>query len=259
MPYIWSTSASMRLLLSLRLLTRSIGLVAQLLEAAFLAGGKFVGAERGFDAARPAACRASCRARRSRRASPAPAASARLPSRESDRLPSSSKSSSSAASAACGALRRLRRLFAVGFARNRARASAAAGGGTGRGGIGWPAAAPFDAGAGAIRRRLSRTGAAAAHRRAGHRGRTPPYIASRSMMSRSSTLPSFSSSRHTVSASKVSGLSHKRADHQLAAGLDALGDGDFAFARQKLDRAHLAQIHAHRIVGAVICLVGASR
>ena len=40
-------------------------------------------------------------------------------------------------------------------------------------------------------------------------------------------------------------------DHRLAAGLDALGDGDFALARQKLDRAHLAQIHAHRIVGAV--------
>ena len=40
-------------------------------------------------------------------------------------------------------------------------------------------------------------------------------------------------------------------DHRLAAGLDALGDGDFALARQQLDRAHLAQIHAHRIVGAV--------
>ena len=40
-------------------------------------------------------------------------------------------------------------------------------------------------------------------------------------------------------------------DHRLAAGLDALGDGDFALAGQKLDRAHLAQVHAHRIVGAV--------
>src|ERR1700722_990614 len=29
-------------------------------------------------------------------------------------------------------------------------------------------------------------------------------------------------------------------DHRLAAGLDPLGDGDFALARQKLDRAHLA-------------------
>jgi hypothetical protein len=40
-------------------------------------------------------------------------------------------------------------------------------------------------------------------------------------------------------------------DHRLAAGLDALGDGDFAFARQKLHRAHFAQIHAHRVVGTV--------
>ena len=39
-------------------------------------------------------------------------------------------------------------------------------------------------------------------------------------------------------------------DHRLAAGLDALGDGDFALAREQLDRAHLAQIHAHGIVGA---------
>jgi hypothetical protein len=43
----------------------------------------------------------------------------------------------------------------------------------------------------------------------------------------------------------------KPGNHGLAAGLDALGDGDFAFARQKLHRAHLAQVHAHRIVGAV--------
>ena len=40
-------------------------------------------------------------------------------------------------------------------------------------------------------------------------------------------------------------------DHRLAAGLDALGDGDFALAGQQLHRAHLAQIHAHRIVGAL--------
>ena len=40
-------------------------------------------------------------------------------------------------------------------------------------------------------------------------------------------------------------------DHRLAAGLDALGDRDFAFAGQQLDRAHLAQIHAHGIVGAL--------
>ncbi len=40
-------------------------------------------------------------------------------------------------------------------------------------------------------------------------------------------------------------------DHRLAAGFDALGDGDLALARQQLDRAHLAQIHPHRIVGAL--------
>ena len=40
-------------------------------------------------------------------------------------------------------------------------------------------------------------------------------------------------------------------DHDVAAGLDALGDGDFAFAAEQFDRAHLAQVHAHRVVGAV--------
>jgi hypothetical protein len=50
---------------------------------------------------------------------------------------------------------------------------------------------------------------------------------------------------------KVSGLSQRPGDHRVAAGLDALGDGDLALARQQLDRAHLAQVHAHRIVGAV--------
>ena len=39
-------------------------------------------------------------------------------------------------------------------------------------------------------------------------------------------------------------------DHRLAARLDAFGDGDFALAGEKLDRAHFTQIHAHRIVGA---------
>ncbi|MNI21438.1 hypothetical protein D3C73_749630 [compost metagenome] len=41
-------------------------------------------------------------------------------------------------------------------------------------------------------------------------------------------------------------------DHGVAASLDALGDGDLALAAQQLDRAHFAQIHAHRVVGAVI-------
>ena len=42
------------------------------------------------------------------------------------------------------------------------------------------------------------------------------------------------------------------ADHGVAAGLDALGDGDLALAAEQLHRAHLAQVHAHRIVGAVV-------
>ena len=41
-----------------------------------------------------------------------------------------------------------------------------------------------------------------------------------------------------------------RLDHVLQAVLDALRDLDFAFARQQLDRAHLAHIHAHRVGGA---------
>src|SRR5580704_4631560 len=45
-------------------------------------------------------------------------------------------------------------------------------------------------------------------------------------------------------------------DHRLAAGLDALGDGDFALAREQLHRAHFAQIHADRIVGALGRLLG---
>jgi hypothetical protein len=40
-------------------------------------------------------------------------------------------------------------------------------------------------------------------------------------------------------------------DHRLAAGLDALGDGDLALAGEQLDQTHLAQIHAHGIVGAL--------
>ena len=40
-------------------------------------------------------------------------------------------------------------------------------------------------------------------------------------------------------------------DHRVAPGLDPLGDGDFAFAAEQLDRAHFAQVHPHRIVGTV--------
>ena len=45
------------------------------------------------------------------------------------------------------------------------------------------------------------------------------------------------------------------ADHHVAAGLDALGDGDLALARQQLDAAHLAQVHADRVVGAAEALL----
>ena len=45
-------------------------------------------------------------------------------------------------------------------------------------------------------------------------------------------------------------------DHRLAAGLNAFGDGDFALAREQLDRAHLAQIHAHGVVGALGGVLG---
>ena len=41
----------------------------------------------------------------------------------------------------------------------------------------------------------------------------------------------------------------KPCDHGLAAGLDALRNGDLALAGKKLDRAHLAQIHAYGVVG----------
>src|SRR6266446_1942528 len=45
-------------------------------------------------------------------------------------------------------------------------------------------------------------------------------------------------------------------DHRFAAGLDALGDRDLAFAREQLNRTHFAQIHAHWIVGAFGRLLG---
>ena len=43
----------------------------------------------------------------------------------------------------------------------------------------------------------------------------------------------------------------KARDHGVPAGLDPLGDGDLALARQQLDAAHLSQIHADGVVGAV--------
>ena len=38
-------------------------------------------------------------------------------------------------------------------------------------------------------------------------------------------------------------------EHAQLAALNALGDFDFAFAREQRNRAHLAQVHAHRVVG----------
>ena len=48
-------------------------------------------------------------------------------------------------------------------------------------------------------------------------------------------------------------------DHGVASGLDPLGDGNLALAAQQFDRSHLAQIHAHRIVGAVQRFRGGAR
>src|SRR5262249_1296364 len=45
-------------------------------------------------------------------------------------------------------------------------------------------------------------------------------------------------------------------DHRFAAGLDALGNRDLALAREKLNRAHFAQIHAHRMLRALGRLLG---
>ena len=45
-------------------------------------------------------------------------------------------------------------------------------------------------------------------------------------------------------------IHRKRAADRLEAFLDALGNADLAFARQELNRAHLAHVHAHRIGGA---------
>ena len=59
------------------------------------------------------------------------------------------------------------------------------------------------------------------------------------------------SSRHWTIAPHGQGAFANAADHLVASGLDALGEFDLALARQQLDRAHLAEIHAHRVVGAL--------
>ena len=45
-------------------------------------------------------------------------------------------------------------------------------------------------------------------------------------------------------------------DHRLAAGLDALGDGDLALAGEEFHRAHFPQVHADRVIGALGRLLG---
>ena len=45
------------------------------------------------------------------------------------------------------------------------------------------------------------------------------------------------------------GRARKRLEHAHLPALDALGDFNFAFARKQRHRAHLAQVHAHRVVG----------
>jgi len=45
-------------------------------------------------------------------------------------------------------------------------------------------------------------------------------------------------------------------DHRLAAGLNTLGDSNLALAREQPNRAHFAQIHAHRVIGALDRLLG---
>ena len=48
----------------------------------------------------------------------------------------------------------------------------------------------------------------------------------------------------------VAGEARDRFHHGHQAAFDALGDLDLAFARQQLDRAHFAHVHAHRVGGA---------
>ena len=74
-------------------------------------------------------------------------------------------------------------------------------------------------------------------------------------MSRSSILPSMQRVAPADQRANGQRALADAADHHLAAGLDALGDRDLALARQQLDRPHLAQVHAHRIVGAADIVV----
>ncbi len=53
--------------------------------------------------------------------------------------------------------------------------------------------------------------------------------------------------QHVFMRGRITG---ERQAHGVEAFLDALGNANFALARQQLDRAHLAHVHAHRVGGA---------
>src|SRR5471030_719738 len=124
---------------------------------------------------------------------------------DSGRLPSSSKSSPSSAAGVSPP--------SVVASPSAFGSAGLGGGGDGGGGIGrlnsGTGGAPFTGGGVPMPLLSGRpSGPTGGGTGAGEPSGPAPYMASRSMMSRSSTLPSFNSSRHTVSASKVSGLSH---------------------------------------------------
>ena len=75
---------------------------------------------------------------------------------------------------------------------------------------------------------------------------------------RSASRPSRSCRRARGSRRSSSGRREIARIMCLQAVLDALGDLDLAFARQQLDRAHLAHVHAHRVGGAAELGVDAS-
>src|ERR1700712_2529050 len=122
------------------------------------------------------------------------------------RLPSSSKSSPSSGGAVPSPTSAPASPSALGSAGLGAGGGGGGGGGTGRLNSATGGATPLVGGGGLSGWPSGPTGGGTL---AGWPSGPAPYMASRSMMSRSRTLPSLSSSRHTVSASKVSGLSHK--------------------------------------------------
>ena len=181
----------------------------------------------------------------------------------SDRLPWSSSSSSSGSGAGAAASSSSSSRAASASSSSSSSSSEAAARAAGRG--------PGGAARAARRRGAARRGGGGRRRAAGAAFRPestlstssasiwPEKVVSRSITSRSMIASSSSSSRQMVMAWKVSGLSQRPGDHGVAPGLDALGDGDLALAGEELHRAHLAQVHAHRVVGAVERLAADAR